>query len=599
MIIFESLRPNLGGESRSFTIETPEIVIQCHQLADVKSVLDEVETRVSEGYTAAGFLGYEAGFAFVPGMPGLRSADFPLAWFALSRHVTSLDPGCLPESFGPETDHQIEDLSLNLSRDEYETAIERIKKWIERGHSYQVNFTMRYRGKFSGSSRSLYRRLRGRQRVDYAAYFETDRWSVVSLSPELFFQQEGKDVTVKPMKGTASRGRTNEEDALCIKELQESAKERSENLMIVDMLRNDLGRICEIGSIEVTDPMRVEKYETLLQMTTTVRGRLKPATSLAQVFGAAFPCGSVTGAPKVRTMQIIDELENAPRGIYTGAIGVVSPERAVFSVAIRTAMIDLRRQSIEMGVGSGILYEADPQREYQECVLKGRFLTDQSPEFKLLETILWTPGSGFSRLPLHLDRLADSARYFLFDLNLEQVMQSLSRAHDDLTGGRGGDARVRLLVSRYGSVEIEIHDTDPPKGEILRVRFAGVVDSSDPFLFHKTTNRRLYDRELRKAREEGYFEALFTNEHGQVTEGAISNVFVLTNGVYATPPVSCGLLAGTYRRHLLETRPFPIEERVLTVDDLAHADAVFCCNAVRGLVKVELELNHRDTEARR
>jgi para-aminobenzoate synthetase/4-amino-4-deoxychorismate lyase len=588
MILFESLRPD-DEERRSFHLDQPEVVLQCHELAEVAPLLREVEKRVAEGYTAAGFLCYEAGFAFLPAMPSLPPSAFPLAWFGLSRTVTSLDPGRLPSSFGQDRDERVLDLALNVTNDEYADAIGTIREWIERGHTYQVNFTMRYRGAFRGSPRALYRRLRDRQRVHYAAYLETDDWSVISLSPELFFRRKGNEIVVKPMKGTAPRGRTNAEDALHVKELQESAKERSENLMIVDMLRNDLGRICETGSIEVTDPMRVEKYETLLQMTTTVGGRLKPKTGLADVFGAAFPCGSVTGAPKVRTMQIIHELERAPRGVYTGAIGIITPDQTVFSVAIRTAVIDRKAQRVEMGVGSGILYEADSQREYQECILKGRFLTDQSAEFQLLETILWTPQSGLNLLEFHLERLSDSARYFLFDFSLKRAKALLAGADDTLRSGKAGDRRIRLLVARDGSLEIEIRQLEPLPSPALRVRYAGTVDSSDPFLYHKTTQRSLYERELKKAKEDGYFDVLFRNEKGHVTEGAISNVLILKNGVYFTPPVSCGLLAGTVRRHLLESRPFTIEERILTPEDFAQADAVFCSNALRGLVKVELD----------
>ena len=392
---------------------------------------------------------------------------------------------------------------------------------------------------------------------------------------------------MRPMKGTAFRGRTREEDEVHAQELRESSKERSENLMIVDMIRSDLGKICDLGSVRVVQPLQVERYETLLQMTSTVTGHIRAGTGIVDIFGATFPSGSVTGAPKVRTMQIIHELEKEPRGIYTGAIGFISSDESVFNVAIRTACIDLRRSRIEMGVGSGILYEADAVREYQECELKGKFLIDSPQEFQLLETILWTPNTGFCRLELHLDRLLQSADYFLFSVKRETIESVLQLQESSFPAAEVAQ-RVRLLVNRYG--DVDIHSTPLESlQELPRIRFAeSRTDSSDRFLFHKTTWRSLYDEELRNAREEGYFDLIFRNERDEITEGAISNIFLVRRGIYFTPPIPCGLLAGTFRRHLLETRPFPIEERVLHEEDLRLADAIYLSNAIRGLLRVVL-----------
>lgn len=588
MILFESLRP--AEERRSFWLE-PETILQCIELQDVNPLLKMVEDRVADGYAVAGFLCYEAGFAFLPAAIGNRQSaihNLPLAWFALTKHMHRLPPGKLPDGFCKDPEEEVTGLSLNQSLEEYKDAIGRIKGWIEKGHTYQVNYTMRYRGNFHGSTRALYCRLRERQSVNYAVYLESEDWAIVSLSPELFFRTSGPDILVKPMKGTAGRGRTNQEDLIHAGELRESLKEQSENLMIVDMLRNDLGKICEIGSVAVTDPMCVELYETLLQMTSTIRARLFPGAGLAQILEALFPSGSVTGAPKIRTMQIIRELEREPRGIYTGAIGMITPQESAFSVAIRTAVIHRRQHTIEMGVGSGILYEADPVREYQECILKGKFLTERSEPFQLLETILWTPESGYARLSMHLDRFMDSASYFLFSLDRETVERFLLSRETDLRQNAVPKG-VRLLAGRDGVLQMQVTDLEPLSEPPRHIRFASrSIDSSDPYYFHKTTRRRLYEEELEKARREEFFDVIFRNEKGEMTEGAISNLWIRKAGICFTPPVSCGLLAGTYRRFLLETHPFPIEERVLHEEDVRRAEDVFLTNALRGIVKVLL-----------
>ncbi|HSP06663.1 MAG TPA: anthranilate synthase component I family protein, partial [Acidobacteriota bacterium] len=354
-LLFESLRP-AGDEKTSFQIEDPEEILTCSRLEEVGPLLHEVGQRARDGCLAAGFVTYEAGFAFLPGMPAVRRPALPLVWFAVTRNPRFLNP---EETSLPDDPGEVTNLRLNRSLQQYCAALDHIKRRIERGDTYQVNYTMRYRGGFRGSAESLYRRLRSRQRVNYAALIQTPDWAVISLSPELFFRKAGKHVVMRPMKGTAARGRTLREDEQQARALRGSPKETSENLMIVDLLRNDLGKICEPGSISVRDAMQVERYETLWQMTTTIEGQLLDACGTADVFAATFPSGSVTGAPKVRTMQIIDELESEPRGVYTGAIGYLSGNDSVFNVAIRTVCIDRVTETLEMGAGSGILHEAD------------------------------------------------------------------------------------------------------------------------------------------------------------------------------------------------------------------------------------------------
>ncbi len=585
LAILETLRFS-EEDHRSYAIAEPEAILECRRLDEVEPLLRELDLAVKRGYFAIGFMGYEAGYRFLPHLPPVRVIEFPLAWFALTR---SPQTASIPlDGF-----FQVEDLQLSLSADEYRGSIESIRRLIEAGDTYQVNFTMQFHGKFAGSPRGLYHELRRKQRVPYAAYVETEEWAVLSLSPELFFRKRGFDIRMRPMKGTAPRGRTLEEDQIQIRALEESPKEQSENLMIVDLLRNDLGKICETGSVRVVGPMRVERYETLFQMTSTIDGTLKEGIGIRDIFHATFPSGSVTGAPKLRTMQIIHELENTARGVYTGAVGFVSSEESVFNVAIRTAVVDRAKGVIEMGVGSGILYEADPFREYQECELKGKFLTEPLREFQLLETILWEPEKGFLFLPRHLDRLMNSAEYFMVPIKRETVESELLRDENRLQA-TGVSHRVRLLADHAGVVIVQTKPLDPVRSH--RIRFSSRrTNSSDRFLYHKTTNRTLYDDELQRARDEGCFDVLFLNEREELTEGAISNVFVEKNGLYYTPPTLCGVLPGIYRRHLLETRPFPVEERVLHEVDVLQADAVYLTNSLRGMIHVEL-LSRKDAK---
>jgi len=577
IVLLETLRYS-DEETKTVWIPHPEKIIRTHQLSEVPATIQQVQGAVSEGYFAAGFVSYEAGNAFVPHMGSFPDTEFPLVWFALTLRPQIIERGMLPEGFGTEEKIQVTDLQLDTSLEEYSRQIESIRGHIEKGDTYQVNFTMRYRGNLLGSPRALYRKMRSRQRVPYAAYVEGEDWVVISLSPELFFRKQRDAIFMRPMKGTAPRGKTLEEDQRMAMRLASSEKERAENLMIVDLLRSDMGKICVPGSITVTQPLQIERYETLLQMTSAMKGVAQENLSIPDVFKAAFPSGSVTGAPKVRTMQIIRSLEKSPRRIYTGAIGFISTEETAFSVAIRTAIIE--KGKIEMGVGSGILYEADAVREYRECELKGQFLTEPARTFQLIETILRQKGE-FQHLELHLERLLKSAEYFMIPLTRERITQTLEQN----TPEASGTARVRLLADWQENLQISTTELEPV--ESIRIRWSEKsVNSNDIFLYHKTTLRALYEEELRKAREDGFIDVLFQNERGEVTEGTFSNIWILKDGAYFTPPVSCGLLAGTYRRFLFETRALPVEERILRKEDVETADAVFISNAIRGLFRV-------------
>jgi para-aminobenzoate synthetase/4-amino-4-deoxychorismate lyase len=376
------------------------------------------------------------------------------------------------------------------------------------------------------------------------------------------------------------RGLDSAEDAQAILRLQRDEKNRSEHVMIVDLLRNDLGRICTTGSVSVEDLFSVERYETLLQMTSTISGTLRPGALFHDIFRAMFPCGSITGAPKIRTMQIIRELEPNPRGIYTGAIGFIAPNRsAVFNVAIRTLV--LKDGHVHMGVGGGIVADSIPEDEHRECLLKASFLTRAHHPFQLIETMLWD--NEYFLLSLHLDRIESSASYFNFVFDRSAIQSQLHDLAHTFTAGQR--YRVRLLLHPDGSLTLT-HSPLFEEPSTIRVKLSSErTSSTDVFLRHKTTHRQFYDQQYAAARAAGFDEVIFTNERGEVTEGAISNLFIEQSGKLLTPPLTCGVLPGIMRRHLLETHA-TAEERILTLEDLHSADAILLCNSVRGLRKV-------------
>jgi para-aminobenzoate synthetase/4-amino-4-deoxychorismate lyase len=481
-----------------------------------------------------------------------------------------------------------------LTEAEFGRRIAAIHELIRAGDVYQLNFTAPFQFKVQGRVAALYARLRARQPVDYGAFLHWQQGRhILSFSPELFFRIDGdgrggRHIVTRPMKGTARRGRTTNEDREIAEWLRNDPKNRSENVMIVDLLRNDLGRVAQTGSVCAERLFDVERYSTLWQMTSTVSAELRPEAGFHEIFRALFPSGSVTGAPKVRAMQLLAGLEDNPRGVYTGAIGFFSPRQTIFNVAIRTLELEGGRGT--MGAGSGIVIDSDAAEEFRECLLKAEFLTrsaDRRPErFSLIETMLWDGAYPF--IELHLDRLTDSAEYFDFACNREEVRAALEQEARQFA--EGSPRKVRLLLDAAGHLEIanEILLPRDDSNRIARVHIAPQrTDPADPMLYHKTTHRPLYAQAFAQAMRDGYDDVLFLNVRGEVTEGAISNVFVEKDGRWTTPPIKCGLLAGVYRRHLLATRP-EIEERVPFLDDLRQADGVYLSNAVRGLRRVTI-----------
>ena len=576
LVLLESYSSERDPASYAFTGLCGEIAAR--RPDEVQAALTAVEKAVEEGLHAAGFVAYEAASGLASVLQTREPGDLPLVWFGLFAAREKVACGGLQ---GRGT-YSLSAWEPSISRRAYADAFAAIREYIEAGDTYQVNFTFRLRAGFSGDERTFYHDLCRSQRAPFCAYLDLGRHQILSASPELFFSLRDGVLTARPMKGTRPRGRWSGEDERHARSLRTGPKERAENVMIVDLLRNDLGRISEAGSVEVLRLWEVERYETVLQLTSTLRSQPRPGVGLVQLMAALFPCGSVTGAPKVRTAQIIAELEDSPRGVYTGCIGFVSPgPEARFNVAIRTVWIDRRSARAEFGVGGGITHDSSPRGEYGECLVKARVLQAPRPQFELLETLLFEAGRGYYLLDRHLQRLRSSARYFDFRCEIEAVVRALER---ESAGFGPRDYRVRLTLGRSGGIEVRSFPLTPPPS-CARVAISGAaVDRRDPMLFHKTTHRRLYERQLR--RHPGCDDVIMQNERGEATECCIGNLVAVIAGEKRTPPLCSGLLAGTFRAELLACGK--LRECVVTVDEVRRAEALYLINSLRRWVRLEL-----------
>jgi para-aminobenzoate synthetase/4-amino-4-deoxychorismate lyase len=570
-------------ESLSWQLELkdPSAVVEARRLDEVVPLLEFAEAEAKAGAYVAVLISYEASPAFDSVMSVHEPGEFPLAWAAVFRGP--IDTGeQLHGSFSAG------EWTPKIDRNEYDSAVTRIRELITAGDTYQVNYSFPLTASFSGDAYAWYRELCVAQGAPFSTYIDLGRYRVLSLSPELFFERRRDFVITRPMKGTVQRGRWLAEDEELERWLQNSAKDRAENTMIVDLLRNDLGKVSIPGSVHVASLFKPERYETIWQMTSTVESRLRPNTTLAELMSALFPCGSITGAPKIRTMEIIRELERFPRGAYTGAIGLLRPGgKCVFSVAIRTVVVDMQSGVATFGVGGGVTIDSTTAGEYEECLVKSRFLREKPVEFELFETMLLEDGEIFL-CERHLKRLKDSAAYFGMVFR-EEIHADLERIVVEHCVGKW---KLRLALSKKS------HSTDvtpaPASKETTFVALSGKpVDSADRFLFHKTTNRAFYTRELEA--HPNCDDVIFWNERGEVTESTIANLVVSIDDQLFTPPMSSGLLAGTFRDQLVADGK--IKERTITIAELKAAKDFFLINSVRKWMKAKLVVE-QDLSAR-
>ena len=558
------------GSIWNASLRNPRTVRVAQHLDEVIPLLREAESAAKHGAWVALAISYDSAPAFDRALDVHRDPDFPLVWCGIFDRVSPVAPASSAAPFA------VGDFTPALPHREYLSAIAAIKEYIAAGDTYQVNYTFPLRGSVSGDAFACFNRVAKSQGAGYSAYLDIGTHRILSFSPELFFRRDGRMLTTKPMKGTARRGRWSTEDDERAAGLAASEKDRAENVMIVDLLRNDLGRIAEIGSVKVPALFAVERFNRVLQMTSTVTATQRANTDLVDVLSALFPCGSVTGAPKIRSTQIIRELEPHPRGIYTGAIGLLSPNGdSVFNVAIRTLAVEAATVRATLGVGGGITWESTVEGEYEESLLKASFLTERWPEFSLLETLALIDGH-YTLLERHLRRLGDSAQYFGFRLSESKAREALETTR---MARAAGEWRVRLLVDRAGTVSVEAGPLGAKRDDPLQVKLArNPIDANDALLFHKISARERYDAALAECQP--CDDVIFWNSRGEVTESTIANVVLLSEGKHWTPPRESGLLAGTFREELIATRQ--LFERVITVKELKQAESFFLVNSVRG-----------------
>lgn len=578
-----------GAPSQLFT--APREIIVAENPEDVPAAFARLESGRAAGLHAAGFFSFELGYVLEPKLAPLMPPErkVPLLWFGLYEAPKLLSEADVDRWLSTHTksgSYQFSNVTRAWTKEEYVTRFERVQEMIRAGDIYQLNLTFKARFRLSGSPLTFYRDLRQRQRVAYGGIVDTGEVTVLTASPELFVEMKGRTIETRPMKGTSPRGGTPEADAAVRRVLSSDVKQRAENLMIVDLMRNDIGRISEIGSVQVTDLFTVETYRTLHQMTSGVRATLLEGITLLDLWRAIFPPGSVIGAPKIRAQELIAEYETEPRGVYCGAIGSFSPDgQALFNVAIRSPII-FRDGTGEMGIGSGVVYDSVGAKEYDECLLKMKFLTDPPKTFELIETLLWERENGFWLAERHFERLQGSARYFSFKFDEAAARTALDR--EVATAGREHPRlRVRMLLAEDGRMTVTSAPVPAPGPDaVMRYVVSPTrLDSSDAFLFHKTTRRELYDQEWKHFSEtEGADEVVYLNERGELAEGSRTNIFIdLGDGILVTPPLPAGLLPGVLRAELIATGR--AVERVLMLNDLTSAKKVYLGNSVRGLIK--------------
>jgi para-aminobenzoate synthetase/4-amino-4-deoxychorismate lyase len=567
-----------SGEGCWLFFEQPVDSIVANTFEGVKEALDHIEKESKlRGLWAVGWLSYEAARGFDPALVTKGEDEFPPLWFGLFRSPQRRTSLALPA-----VDATLPEWMATVSRDQYRDSIERIHAAIRRGDTYQVNYSFRLRAPAPRDPMSLFSSMVSVQAGSYSAYIDTGRFVVCSASPEVLFTRDGNSVECAPMKGTTQRGRFPQEDSSQYKLLLESTKDHAENVMIVDMVRNDLARVAERGSVVTAPRCDIERYPRVFQMTRRVYSSV--SCSLGDLMQALYPAASITGAPKGRTMELIAELETTPRKIYTGSVGFLAPGgRQVFNVAIRTALIDRDRGEMEYGVGSGITWDSEWKSEYDECFAKAGAVTKKPPCFELFETILWESGKGYFLEERHLRRLRASCEYFGWGFDegrVRSALQEVARLDQEGAGAR----RIRVFIERGGDVRVEGSDLLPLPSQYTAAFALLPVDSEDVSLFHKTTERSAYDSAVPEVPD--VEDVILWNERGEITESRIANVVVDLDGELVTPPVECGLLAGCYRAELLESGV--IKERVLPKEALARARAVYFVNSLRRMWQVEV-----------
>ena len=558
------------GERYTFTQPIREL--KTRDLSEVANLLAQVESYQVQGYYVVGYVSYEAAPAFEEKLAVHKApllAEYLLYFTVHDRVETSPIPLTYEDVALPSKWQEL------TSAENYEKAIAQIHHHLRQGDTYQVNYTVQLKQDLSANPFAIYNRMVVEQEAGYNAYVEHDEMAVISMSPELFFEQNDRELTTRPMKGTTQRGLTDQEDLAQASWLEQDPKNRSENMMIVDLLRTDMNRISEVGSEHVERLCQVEQYSTVWQMTSTIKSQLREDVDLVEIFRSLFPCGSITGAPKIATMEIIKNLEPQPRGVYCGTIGLLLPNgRRIFNVAIRT--IQLHQGKAIYGVGGGITWDSTWESEYREVHQKAAVLYRKQARFKLIST------GKISQKQLqfedqHLERLTKASRYFAYPLDPKKLRQKIEEECQVCDVNQ--DYRLRIGLSKSGEIELSRQILAPLSPSFCKARLClQEADLNQSFTYFKTTHRPHLSL--------GEQEIIYHNVVGELLETSIGNLVLKINGKLYTPPISLGILPGIYRQHLLERGQ--VEEKVLTLADLNQAEAIYGCNAVRGLYELEV-----------
>ena len=603
-----------ADKAKNLLFLKPHEMVIARQENEIANALECLEALKQEGFFLCGYLSYEAGYHFIDKtIPNTLQDESgqPLLYFIAFKELhyptrEALDALFEDKSLFPESALSIHDLRLNTSKPSYIKNIKTIKEYIEAGDTYQINYTLKYKFKLQGDNALLYQALRKTQPVEFGALLNFPESKIISLSPELFVHKNQQTLTSKPMKGTAKRGVNKKQDDSIIAFLKNDSKTLSENVMIVDLIRNDFSRICEIGSVRVKNLFQVQTFKSIHQMISTVKGTLNKGLSFTDILTALFPCGSITGAPKIRTMEIINDLETEARGIYTGAIGYLMPNDDFhFNVPIRTIVIhdtdskghdeseeskEGADKSCEMGIGSGIVYQSDANDEYEECLLKANFLRQVNKHIYLIEAFRFNvKNQQFNHLNQHLKRLMSSADYFGFEIKRDAIESQLEDYKKVLSTNKADhqDCKIRLSVSQAGEINVSHQFIESNSESVEKIIISDHrVQSSSVFQYHKTSKREHYNSAYEIAEKAGFYDVLFFNEKEQLAEASRHNVFIKIAGRYFTPPITAGILNGIERQHFMQQTN--AEEKDLGLEDLMTADEVILTNSVRGAVSVEV-----------
>ena len=580
--------PLKTGDEFSYIFKSPEFIIDCFSKNDIDKTLLKIDELKEKYPYAYGFITYEVGYSFEERLSHLlKDINDKLISFSFfnSDAVEKIKTKninfnsifeILKQDISP-----IKKFQLNTDYKEYLQNIGIIKDLIKKGDTYQVNYTLKSHFDFDGDIKTLFARLLFNQSASYTAIINDENKYIISISPELFLKTEDNKITSKPMKGTTKRGLNRLEDDRERVNLANSSKDKAENIMIVDLLRNDLGKISKTNSVVAGPIYEIEKYETVYQMTSTVKAELVN-NSFNSIIRNIFPCGSITGAPKIRTMEIINKLEKESRGVYTGTIGIMENNNFIFNIPIRTVSIDSKQKKGELGIGSGIVWDSDPSLEYNEVQLKGKFITGSQKYFELIETMLYENGNIFL-FDYHLKRLKETAEHFLFYYDEKMILDSISIALKNMDVNKL--YRLKLLLSKWGNINIDTI-------EIIRGHRLNKVllsntrtDSKNKSQYFKTTDREVYNKDYNSSKNI-FIDLIYLNEKENISEGAISNILIMKNGKYYTPPIEDGILNGCYREYLLNTRK-DIEVKSIGLDELLAAEKLILINSVRK----EMEIN--------